>query len=192
MDSFTITFTGVEPELRSIFFPPIELNGNYVIGLVDFQSYNSIFNVKKPFNTLTYYKVQKLITPKGKVSIDALNIALQDKIKIMVNDDEMLTKINTKVVTYKGLMLKLNKHKGKNITLEEGDDLFYYDVKSKNVIEIPEGTYEVFELAKEVQKQIPDFVLLADNKTMKATLTCSHVFDFTKPCLGSVLLGFKG
>lgn len=192
MDSFTITFTGVEPELKSVFFPPIELNDNYVIGLVDFQSYNSIFNVKSPLNTLTYYKVQKLITPKGKLSIDELNAALQDKIKIIVNENETLTKINSKVVPYKGLMLKLNKHKGKTITLDEGDDLFYYDMKNKNVIEIPEGTYEVYELAKEVQKQIPDFSLTADNKTMKASLSCSHVFDFTEPCLGSVLLGFKG
>jgi len=52
MESFTITLTGNDPELKSVFFPPIELNGDYVIGLVDFQSYNSIFNVKKPYNKL--------------------------------------------------------------------------------------------------------------------------------------------
>ena len=38
MESFTITLTGNEPELKSVFFPPIELNGDYVIGLVTFKA----------------------------------------------------------------------------------------------------------------------------------------------------------
>jgi hypothetical protein len=192
MDSFTVTFTGSEPELKSVFFPPIELDGNYVIGLVDFQSYNSIFNVKKPLNTLTYYKVNKITTPKGTITIEALNKALDNKVVVKVTDKETLTKIKAKVIPYKGLMLKLNKHKGSIITLEEGDDVYYYDMKEPITIEIPEGTYEILELTREVQKQIPDFTLVADNNTMKATLVSGNVFDFTKPSLGSVLLGFKG
>jgi hypothetical protein len=192
MDSFTVTFTGSEPELKSVFFPPIELDGNYVIGLVDFQSYNSIFNVKKPLNTLTYYKVNKITTPKGTITIEALNKALDNKVVVKVTDKETLTKINAKVIPYKGLMLKLNKHKGSIITLEEGDDVYYYDMKEPITIEIPEGTYEILDLTREVQKQIPDFTLVADNNTMKATLVSGNVFDFTKPSLGSVLLGFKG
>jgi len=64
---------------------------------------------------------------------------------------------------------------------------------SQSLLKFPQGTYEVVELSKEIQKQIPDFLLLADNYTMKENLVCSsHVFDFTKPCLGSILLGFTG
>ena len=105
---------------------------------------------------------------------------------------ELLTRFHVKIIPYKGLIPKLNKHKGDIITVEEGEDVFHYDLNSPNVLEIPEGTYEVFDLAREIQKSIPDFMLTADNKTLKATIICSHVFDFTKPCLGSVLLGFKG
>lgn len=192
MDSFTITFTGMEPELKSVFFPPIELNGDYVIGLVDFQSYNSIFNVKKPLNTLTYYKMHKIITPKGEVTIDKLNQALDGKVEVIIQNKVALINTKVKLIFYKGLVPKLNKLKDTKLTIGEGEDVYYYDHKAPNVIEIAEGTYEVFELAKEIQKQVPDFVLIADNKTMKATLHSSHVFDFTKPCLGSELLGFKG
>ena len=192
MDSFTVTFTGTEPELKSVFFPPIELNGDYVIGLVDFQSYNAIFNVKKPINTLTYYKVQKITTPKGNVSIEKLNEALKDILTIKMVGKQLLTRFHVKIIPYKGLIPKLNKHEGDTIIVEEGEDVFHYDLNSPNVLEIPEGTYEVFDLAREIQKSIPDFMLTADNKTLKATMMCSHVFDFTKPCLGSVLLGFKG
>lgn len=192
MDSFTVTFTGTEPELKSVFFPPIELNGDYVIGLVDFQSYNSIFNVKKPLNTLTYYKMEKITTPKGEVTIDELNQALGGKVEVKIQNKQALISTKVKLIFYKGLVPKLNKLTDTKLTINKGEDVFYYDHKSPNVIEIPEGTYEVAELAREIQKQLSDFLLTADNKTMKATLHSSHVFDFTKPCLGTILLGFKG
>ena len=192
MDSFTITFSGTKPELKSVFFPPIELNGDYVIGLVDFQSYNSIFNVKKPLNTLTYYTIQKITTPKGEVTVDELNEALDGKVEVKIQNKQALINTKVKLIFYRGLVPKLNKLKDTKLTILEGEDLYYYDHKAPNVIEITEGTYEVFELAKEIQKQLQDFVLIADNKTMKATLHSKHVFDFTKPCLGTVLLGFHG
>ena len=192
MDSFTITFTGTEPELKSVFFPPIELDGDYVIGLVDFQSYNSIFNVKKPLNTITYYKVQKITTPKGMVKIDKLNEALGGKVTVLIKGDQTLIKTAVKLIHNKGLAPKLSKHTGNEIKIDEGEDIFYYDTKSPNVVEIPEGTYEVIELAKEIQKQIPDFILAADSTNMKASLISNNIFDFTKPCLGSMLLGFRG
>ena len=90
MDSFTITFSGTESELKSVFFPPIELNDDYVIGLVDFQSYNSIFNVKKPLNTLSYYKVEKITLPKGEISVDDLNNLL----KLIFNNMQSINNFN--------------------------------------------------------------------------------------------------
>ena len=194
MDSFTVTFTGSEPELKSTFFPPIQLNGNYVIGLVDFQGYNSIFNIRKPLNTLTYYKVERIVLPKGIVTIGELNQLLDGVLKIQINDKkEALTTTKVKIIFYKGLIPKLNKLNDNKIEIKDGEDVFYYNHKLPHTLEVPEGTYEVFELAKEIQKQLPDFILTADNKTMKSTLVSNnYVFDFTKPCLGSILLGFRG
>ena len=111
MDSFTITLTGTEPELKSVFFPPIELDDDYVIGLVDFQSYNSIFNVKKPLNTLTYYKVEKITLPKGEITVATLNQALGGKVEVKIRKNEELKRneafIKTKVkLIFKGLIPK--------------------------------------------------------------------------------------
>lgn len=195
MESFTITFTGTEPELKSVFFPPIELNGNYVIGLVDFQSYNSIFNVKKPFNELYYHKVEKIITPKGEVTIDQLNKLFENILKLQVKSKELLVNTQVKIIYHKGLGIKFNRHlpvKDNKITLEEGDDLYYYDPKVLHTITVEEGSYEILEIVREIQKVMPDVILHADNKTMKATFTSSNVFDFTRPGLGTTLLGFYG
>ena len=59
MESFTITFSDTKSNLVSTFFPTIDLDGEYEIGLVDFQSYMSIFNVRSPFNVLYYYELKK-------------------------------------------------------------------------------------------------------------------------------------
>ena len=92
---------------------------------------------------------------------------------------------------HRGLIPKLNKLTKETITIEEGDDLFYYDTKVVNEFEIPEGSYEVMDIVREIQKHFPDFNLIINSSTMKATLISnSNVWDFTKPGLGTKLLGF--
>lgn len=194
MDAFTITLTGTEPELKSVFFPPIELNGEYLIGLVDFQSYNSLFNVKQPYNKFHYYEIQKIITPKGKgITFESLNNAFKDKLKVIFRDNQTLINTKVKLLFNKGLLPKLTKLTTNKIDIGENEDIFYYDNNLVKEIVIPEGTYEIFEIAKEVQKQFPDFLLQVDSAKIKVTLmTNSGIFDFTKDGIGKFLMGFYG
>lgn len=63
MASLTITLNGNKSELNSDFFPPIELNnGEYVIGLINFETFHSIPNVDETNNKFYYYIDNKLRT----------------------------------------------------------------------------------------------------------------------------------
>lgn len=63
--------------------------------------------------------------------------------------------------------------------------VYYYDHQYLfQKIEIPERTYKIFQFAKEVQNQLPEFFILVDNNTMKdILLSPNYIFEFTKPCL---------
>lgn len=56
MASYTFQLTGNDSILRSSFFPPLEIpkNVNYNIGMVYFSTYNSIHNITKKNNVLSY------------------------------------------------------------------------------------------------------------------------------------------
>lgn len=58
MSSITLTLTGNSSQLRAEYFPPIDLSddrgGEYVCGLVDFQTFNTIPNVDET-NNMFYY-----------------------------------------------------------------------------------------------------------------------------------------
>src|SRR5436190_14230215 len=69
MDSFTIACTGKSSILESKFFPPIQLDGKYQIGLKNLYTYNAIFNIKEPHNVLYYYEEKKGVIPKQTVNI---------------------------------------------------------------------------------------------------------------------------
>jgi len=113
------------------------------------------------------------------------------KVRIHQNQAHINTKL--KLLHHKGLIPKLNKLTKETITIEENEDIFYYDTKVVKEIEIPEGSYEVMDIVKEIQKHFPDFNLQVNSSTMKATLmTNAVVWDFTKPGLGTKLLGFYG
>ena len=64
-DSFTIACTGNTSILESKFFPPIQLNGKYQLGLKNQYSSNTIFNVKEQNNVLSYYNVNAYKMKKG-------------------------------------------------------------------------------------------------------------------------------
>lgn len=78
--SLTITLSGTYASLSTDFFPPIDLsNGNYELGLVDFQTFHVIPNVDYTNNTF-YYDNKKIIIPKGSYELMAINKYLQDNI----------------------------------------------------------------------------------------------------------------
>ena len=191
MDSFTISVTGKSSTLESIFNPPIDLDGQYQIGLVDFQSYNSIHNVKAPNNVLYYYKQKTITIPRGKQTLSAITQATGGKLTLQLNKNGKLqTSTSLKLIHQRGLILKLTTLASD--TVEVDDDLYYYDEKEVNKIVIPPGSYEINEIIKEIQAKDPTFNLIANNKTMTCVLMSSNVYDFRKPGLGSSILGFTG
>lgn len=86
--SFTFTFTGNQSILESVYFPPIELSSekNYVLGLVDLYTYNSIPNIQENCNKF-YVGEQVIVIPDGSFEIDAIekyliNVLTKKKISL--------------------------------------------------------------------------------------------------------------
>lgn len=84
--SITLTLNGNSSLLTSQYFPPIDLKGNYVCGLVDFQTYNSIPNVDIDNNK--FHIGKKIITiPVGSYEIEDIEkyirraLGIDDNIK---------------------------------------------------------------------------------------------------------------
>lgn len=67
--SITLTITGTSSVLTAEYFPPIDLQTNYVCGLVDFQTYNSIPNVDES-NNLFHIGGRIIEIPIGSYEID--------------------------------------------------------------------------------------------------------------------------
>ena len=67
--SLTLTLSGNTSILTTEYFPPIELNADYVGGLVDFQTYNSIPNIDSRNN---YFHIGNIALqiPEGSYEID--------------------------------------------------------------------------------------------------------------------------
>ena len=80
--SLTFTFTGKSSILTSNFFPSIELKENtaYEIGLLSFETYNSIPNVDSRNNKFHFDKGKVLEIPSGTYEIQDIAKYIQDHI----------------------------------------------------------------------------------------------------------------
>ena len=86
--SLTITLTGRSSILQSSFLPPIDLtDGMYSIGLLSFDTYNSIPNIMKNVNDRFYFsdpkqkQMRSIQIPEGSYNINALSEYLQENMK---------------------------------------------------------------------------------------------------------------
>ena len=70
--SLTFTLTGRTSELCADHFPPISLEGEWVVGLLGFETYNSIPNIDKN-NKFRYGVNNEMEIPKGAYEIDDIN-----------------------------------------------------------------------------------------------------------------------
>ena len=52
----TLEFKNFEPRETFQFNPPVEVKENWMLGLVDWEVYNSIFNITKQKKTIEFYK----------------------------------------------------------------------------------------------------------------------------------------
>lgn len=88
--SSSFTFSGRESVLSIDIFPPIELNPekDYVIGLIDFQTYNSIPNIDSTNNKFHYDNGKVITIPEGLYEIDDINRYLRMKLGVEYTDNE--------------------------------------------------------------------------------------------------------
>lgn len=93
--SFTITLTGVSSDLRANFLPPIELNDEYTIGMLSFDSYNTIPNIIKGVNDMFYFGDTAIQIPEGSYDIDAINEYLEEQIGHVDPQDGIVVRGNT-------------------------------------------------------------------------------------------------
>lgn len=78
--SFTVTLTGNSSVLEANFLPPLELDESYSIGLLSFDTYNTIPNVKKGVNDKFYIGDTSITVPEGSYDIDALEAFLREEL----------------------------------------------------------------------------------------------------------------
>ena len=80
-DSLTLTFSGTSPTLEAQYFPPIELsqNKNYVLGLVELLTFNSIPNIDG-INNKFYVGEQVVSIPVESYEIEDIDKFLRKKL----------------------------------------------------------------------------------------------------------------
>lgn len=78
--SYTVTFTGTSSVLQANFLPPLELGTDYTVGLLSFDTYNTIPNIKKDVNDKFYFENLTIQIPEGSYDIEALDSFLRDEI----------------------------------------------------------------------------------------------------------------
>lgn len=198
MESFTVTFTGKSSELESVFFPPIDLtDGQYYIGLVDFQSYNSLFNIVPPNNVLHYYEPKILKLNGGLYPLTALNVETKGKAVFKITNGKLNVEPEhgVRLIPKKGLLLRMrneaDKFKKEPIVIQSDEEIWYYNLNEEKEIIIPSGSYELAELERVIKETVPDFTITGNNNTMKCTIKSSKVFDFVRKGMGTEVFGFS-
>lgn len=83
--SYTFTLSGKESVLSTTIYPPIVLNENeqYVLGLINFESYNSIPNVDSSNNVFHYGENQQIVIPEGSYEIGDIQKYLTGMIRLL-------------------------------------------------------------------------------------------------------------
>lgn len=85
------SLTGTGSVLSSELYPPLELtDGNYVIGLVDLMTYNSIPNVEAGVNNLFYYDNHEIEIDEGSYEIEDINRFISNKVRHVKQNEAMV------------------------------------------------------------------------------------------------------
>ena len=78
--SITLTLTANQSVFTSNYFPPIDLKGDYVCGLIDFQTYNSIPNIDESNNKF-HIENDVIEIPTGSYEISDIEKCIQLEIR---------------------------------------------------------------------------------------------------------------
>lgn len=92
---YTFTFSGRESELTSNIYPPIELEDNsmYTLGLINFETYNSIPNIDNKNNKF-YFGDSIIKIPTGAYDVSDLNKYLRRKVERLDKENFVIIKAN--------------------------------------------------------------------------------------------------
>ena len=106
--ALTLTLSGETSYLTAEYFPPLYLNRDYVCGLVDFQTYNSIPNVDKR-NNLFHIGEHEIEIPVGSYEIDDIafliskTLLMQNstaKVRIEANNNTLKAEVESNKTIY--------------------------------------------------------------------------------------------
>lgn len=165
MSSITLTLNNNDSHLQAQYFPPIDISdGEYVCGLVDFQTFNSIPNVDKTNNRFHFQKtppltiVETLVRNKRATEnliSNEINNDVENSVAYEVeNDQPKMTFIELPTVAY------------------ELDQIAKY-------------------LSKHLKLHNIELKLTANKNTHKCEMWCDEDVDFSLPHSIGSLLGFQ-
>lgn len=164
MGSVTITLSGTSSVLQAHFNPEIQLSdGEYLCGLIDFQTFNSIPNIDET-NNLFHYGHKNL-----KADVDV--IEKSKKTQYTGEDNN----INEKAVPEKKQSLLKRKRKLACVKIPTGS----YELNDLNQY-----------LQKQL-KDIVALSLEANKNTLQCEILCSQPVNFSEPNSIGPLLGFR-
>lgn len=192
MESLTLTLSGNLSQLQADYFPSIDLSGgDYVCGLIDFQTFNSIPNVDET-NNLFHFGFENVENKPNENAIDQIDIVHLNSIENAVdaqnsnNNDE-----NNDGKFYSVVPMNNNKtdrRKRRAVVANR-------KMQPLTAIKIPTGSYEVEHLARHLKKTLfkegVELELESNKNTLKCEVMCSQPIDFTKPNSIGPLLGFR-
>lgn len=177
-----LTFNGQTSQLNVEYFPAIDLSdGDYVCGLVDFQTFNSIPNIDETNNLFFYGYTDPLSTNEVAGRVDSGGDDESFEIEAVIgnisggNSDSDNTKNTPQMITRKKPIVKRN--------------------QPLTCIQIPTGSYEVADLYKYLKKILRrrnvEIMLEANKNTLQCEIMSSQPIDFTKSNTIGPLLGFR-
>lgn len=81
--SYTFSFTDDKSQLSAEIFPPVQLSsdGEYELGLINFESYNSMPNVDETCNKFHFDKDKLIVIPTGTYEIKDIYTYITDELK---------------------------------------------------------------------------------------------------------------
>lgn len=92
--SFTLTLSNTSSTLETNFFPPLNLEGSYEIGLISFLSYNSIPNIDLSNNRFHFGENKYIEIPIGTYEIVDIAEVINNQIKKKYTKDEAVLTIS--------------------------------------------------------------------------------------------------
>lgn len=176
MTSITLTLTGDSSQLSAQYCPAIDLSeGEYVCGLIDFQTFNSIPNIDET-NNLFYFGYSNQNTEVKPANIALNSVELFESSASEREEEQTNRKRRRRRAVGNSAA---SKHKKIPLTY----------------IKIPTGSYELEHLAEYLQVRLKSEgvkLLLRPNKnTLRCEIYCNQPIDFSRPNTFGPLLGFR-